>query len=158
MKLSEFISADNLTLHIKDNKPASNLLKGAKQIKVIKGEKIPEIFIPNFIKYNRDFIANLPMKDGIPQLTANQEKKYNLKFEVPKPKTEKEVVDKLYPKYDIENLNQRLARYIKKHKKQGNEKFKEWCEKTFGEDRIDRRKSCANLIVQILNWQDKGKL
>lgn len=153
----DFIAADNLTLHVKNKQPSPNI-EGAKEIKIKKGDVIPDIFIPNFIKYNRDYIANLPMKGGIPQLTEEQEKKYNLHFKVSKPKTEKEVIDSLYPKYDMENLNQRVARYIKKYGKEGTDKFKDWCEKTFGKDRIDRRKSCDNLIVQILNWQDKGKL
>ena len=58
----------------------------------------------------------------------------------------------------MENLTRRLAGFIKKHKKAGNEKFKEWAEQTFGEDKIDKRKSCDNIIVQILDMQSKGKI
>ncbi len=147
---SEFIAAHNLTLHVKDGDTSPNI-EGAKEIKIELGKKIPEIFIPNFIRYNREHIANLQTKGGIPQLTKEQEKKYNLSFEKPKIKTEKDIIDKLIPNYDMENLNQRVARYIKKHKKdKGREKFKEWAEKICGENVIDRRKSCDNIIVQIL--------
>lgn len=150
MKLSEFKSADNLTLHIKDGVPSSNI-KGAKEIKIKIGENIPEEFIQLFITRNPDYIANLPIKDGIPQLTKEQEKKYEISFKPPKTTTFTEEVNKVYGKYNLENLTRRLVRM-------GDVKFKDWCEKNFGEDKIDKRKASKNLIVQILNWQDEGSI
>lgn len=156
-KLSEFIAADNITVNLLDGKPSPNVEK-SKEVKIIKGGMIPEVFVPTFILYNRDYIANLKMKDSIPQLTPEQEKKYGVKFELPKPTTFKEVVDKAVGKYDLEKLKGKLAKAIKKYGKEGNDKFKEWCEKTFGEDLIDRRRSSDKIIVDILNLQDEGKL
>lgn len=150
MKLSEFKSADNLTLYLKDGVPSPNI-KGAKEIKIKIGESIPEVFIPRFITRNPDYIANLPIKDSIPQLTKEQEKKYKISFKPPEPITFKEVVDKVYGKYNLETLTGRLVRM-------GDDKFKDWCEKNFGEDKIDKRKASKNLIVQILNWQNEEKI
>ena len=146
MAESEFISADNLTLHTLKGKPSPNV-EGAKEIKIKKGDKIPEDFISLFIMKNRDYISNLKVVDGIPQLTKEQEKQYGIHFEIPKPQTEREVVDKAYGKYDMEKLKQKVA-------KLGSKEFKEWAEKKFGEDVIDKRKSADNIIVQILNDQD----
>lgn len=154
MKESEFIASCHLTLHVKDKQPCPNI-EGAKEINIKKGEAIPEIFIPNFIRHNRDFIANLPLKDGIPNLTKEQEKKYGLSFIKAKPKNFSEEVEKYYPKHNLENLKQKLANYIKKNgPKPGKEKFKNWAEKEFGEEKIDRRKSPDGIITQILRLQD----
>ncbi len=154
MKYSEFKAACHLTLHVKENKPSPNI-EGSKEIKVAKGEAIPELFIPNFITNNRDLIVNLSMKDGIPNLTKEQEKKYGLSFSKPKPKNFSEEVEKYYPPHDLETLKQKLAKYIKKNGlKEGKDKFKNWAEKEFGEEKIDRRKSPDGIITQILNLQD----
>ncbi len=150
---SDFIAKCHLNLHSKDNKPSPNI-EGSKEINIKKGEAIPEIFIPNFITSNRDLISNLPLKDGIPDLTKEQEKKYGLSFTKPKAKTFSEEVEKYYPKYDLETLKEKLAKYIKKHGKEGKEKFKAWAEKEFGEEKIDRRKSPDGIITQILKLQE----
>ena len=151
---SEFIANCHLTLHVKDKKPSPNI-EGCKEIKIAKGEAIPEIFIPNFITNNRDLIANLPMNDGIPALTKEQEKKYGLSFTKPKAKTFSEEVKKYYPKWNLELLKQQIAKYIKKNgPKLGKEKFKAWAEKEFGEEKIDKRKSPDGIIVQILKLQE----
>lgn len=158
MKESKFIAKCHLNLHYTKDGPSPNNVEGVKEINIKKGGKIPEMFISLFIRHNRDYIANLPIENGIPQLTKEEEKKYGISFPKIIPKTFKEEVEKAYPKYDIEKLKQRLANYIKKNgPKQGNEKFKDWAEKEFGEDNIDKRKSPDNIIVQILNLQDKKK-
>ena len=155
MKDSEFIAKSHLSLHYNKDGPCPNI-EGSKEVNIKKGGKIPEIFIQNFIRNNRDLIANLPMKDGIPQLTKEQEKKYGLSFVKAKPKNFTEEVEKLYPKYDMENLKEKVANYIKKNgAKIGKEKFKDWAEKEFGEEKIDKRKSQDGIIVQILDLQDK---
>jgi len=147
MKDSEFISADNLTLHLIEGKPSANI-EGAKELKVKKGEKIPDVFVPLFLRNNRDFIANLKLADGIPVLSAEQEKKYQLHFTKAKPKTFKEEIDKSYGKYTMEDLKQKVA-------KLGSKGFKDWAEKEYGEDEIDRRQSADKIIVNILNEQAK---
>ena len=164
LELSEFNSTDNLTLHYKDNSPCSSVVKDCIGIKIKTGEKIPKIFVKNLV-LNRPSQIDIPIRDSVPQLTEKQQKEYDLPiFEIIKkrkekePKTEKEVIDKLIPKYDMENLTRKLARLIKKHPKLGKEKFKEWAEKNFGEDNIDRRKSCDNIIIQILKLQTEGKI
>ena len=149
LKKSEFIAADDFNFHVKDGKKTANV-DGAKEFKIKKGENIPEICVPNLIRYNRDFIENLPMKDSIPQLTKEQEKKYGISFVKAPIKPFKEVVNKIYGKYTMESLKQKVAELK-------SEKFKNWCEEEFGEEKIDRRKSPDNLIVQILAWQDKEK-
>ena len=58
----------------------------------------------------------------------------------------------------MEKLNKKLGYYIKTYKKEGNSKFKNWCEKEFGEEKIDKRKSSDSIIVNILKLQDEGKL
>ena len=148
---SEFLAKCHLTLHVKDKQPSPD----GEEIKVKKGEAIPEIFIPNFITNNRDLISNLPMNNGIPSLTKEQEKKYELSFTKAKPKTFSEEVEKYYPKHNLELLKQRVAKYIKKHgPKEGREKFKTWAEKEFGEDKIDKRKSPDGIITQIIQLQE----
>lgn len=148
---SEFIAKCHLNLHSKDNKPSPD----GEEIKVKKGEAIPEIFIPNFIRNNRDLIANLLMNDGIPNLTEEQQKKYGLSFKKVIPKTFSEEVKKYYPKWNLELLKQKLAKYIQKNgPKLGIDKFKNWTEKEFGEDLIDRRKSSDGIITQILKSQE----
>ncbi len=164
LTLSEFKAKDNLTFHYKDKTPCDNLVKDAKEIKIKKGEKIPEIFIKRLILNNITQI-DIQTKDSIPQLSKEQQKKYGIdiaeeirKKKAKEPKTFKEVVEKQFPKWDMEKLQKKLGYYIRKYKKEGNSRFKEWTEKEFGADIIDKRKSVDNIIVQILKLQDEGKL
>ncbi|KKN24750.1 hypothetical protein LCGC14_0891760 [marine sediment metagenome] len=164
MKDSEFKAADNLTLHYKDDVPCDNLVKDAKEIRITKGKLIPEIFVKLLLLNNTSQI-DVQTKDSVPILTKEQQKKYGIdiaaeveKKKAKEPKTFKEVVDKQFPKWDMEKLNKKLGYYIKKYKKEGNSKFKDWTEKEFGENKIDKRKSPDNIIVKILKLQDKGKL
>ncbi len=164
LTLSEFKAADNLTRHYKDNTPCTNLVKEAKEIKIKKGEKIPEIFVKTLILNNPGQIE-IETKDSVLQLSKEQQKKYGIDIaeEIKKkkdkePKTFKEVVDKQFPKWTMEKLQKKLGYYIKTYKKEGNDKFKEWTEKELGEDKIDKRKSVDNRIVKILKLQDEEKL
>jgi len=143
---SEFIAKCDLNLHLLDGKPSPSVEK-AKEIKVAKGKNIPVEFIPDFLRYNQDYLANLVKKDGIPVLTKEQEKKYGVSFAPPKIIPFKEAVDKEYDKWTMEKLKQKLA-------KLGDTQFKDWTEKEFGEDFIDRRKSSDNIIVKILENQE----
>lgn len=145
MELSEFEAKDNITVHIKDKLPSSNV-EGAKEILIKKGEKIPKAFIPSFLLYNRDYIANLMIKDGIPQLTKEQEKEYGVSFPKPTPITFKQEIDKIMKKYTMEDLHEKIA-------EKGADGFKKWAENKFGKDKIDRRKSCKKIVVDILNLQ-----
>ncbi len=164
LALSEFKAADNLTLHYKDDTPCTNLVKDSKEVKIKKGEKLPKIFIKQFILNNPELIE-IKTNDSIPELTASQQKDYDI--DIPKiikekkekePKTEKEVIDKQFPKWTIENLNIKLGYFIKTYKKEGDSKFKDWTESEFGEKLIDRRKSVDNIIIQIIKLQEKGKI
>ncbi len=164
LTLSEFKAKDNLTLHYKDKTPCDNLVKDSKEIKIKRGDKIPDIFVKTFILNNTSQI-DVQTKDSVPQLSKEQQKKYGVdiaeevkKKKAKEPKTFKEVVEKQFPKWDMEKLNKKIGYYIRKYKKEGNSKFKEWCEKEFGEDIIDKRNSVDNLIVHILKLQDEGKL
>ena len=164
LKLSELKAADNLTLNFKDNVPCTNLIEGSKEIKITKGKAIPDIFVKRLILNNPELIE-IETKDSIPQLSKEQQKKYGIDIEeeikkkkAKEPKTFKEVVDKQFPKWDMEKLQKKLGYYIKTYKKEGNSKFKEWTEKEFGEEKIDKRKSPDNIIVKILKLQDEGKL
>ncbi len=164
LSLSEFNATTDLTLHHKDNKACGSVINDCKELKVKKGEKIPEIYVRQLALNNPELI-DIKRKASIPQLTKEQQKKYDLDTaevisakKAKEPKTEKEVIDKQFPKWDMENLNVKLAYYIKTYKKEGNDKFKDWCEKEFGEDKIDKRKSVDNIIIKILNSQSEGKL
>lgn len=145
MKLtkSEFLANGNLTLHVKDGKPCPTM-EGAEEIIVKDGEPIPDLFIPNFLRYNRNFIRNLEYKDSIPVLNEKQEKKYGVKFERSRPemKIQKE-------EWTQEKLTEKLNKLKAK-------KFKEWAEKKFGEQ-LDRRKSAKAIIVEILRMQEEGR-
>ena len=157
LTLSEFKAADNLTKHYKDNVACTNLVKDSIEIKVKRGDLIPEIFVKTLL-INNTFQVDIQTKDSIPILTQEQQKKYDIniakiieKKKAKEPKTDKEVVDKQFPKWNMENLNVKLG-------KLGSKEFKIWCEKEFGEDTIDKRKSSASIIVDILKLQDEGKL
>ena len=157
LTLSEFKSKDNLTKHYKDNIACTNLVKDSIEIKIKRGELIPEIFIKNLLINNTSQVE-IETKDSIPQLSKEQQKKYGIdiaqiieKKKEAEPKTDKEVVDKQFPKWNMENLNVKLG-------KLGSKEFKIWCEKEFGEEKIDKRKSSDSIIVIILKLQDEGKL
>ena len=147
LKESEFIATDDLRLHYLDDQPSANV-KDATEIMVNKGDKIPEIFIPNFLRYNRQFLANLVLEASVPQLTPEQVKKYSYRTSKVS-KTFKEEVDKSYQKYTMEDLTVKLSELKSKN-------FKEWAEKEFGADKIDKRKGSQNIIVDILQLQDEG--
>ena len=158
LKLSEFKAADNINLHYKGDSPCSSVIEDCIGIDIKKGELIPKIFVKNLV-LNRPSQIKILVRDSIPQLTETQQKEYDLPiFEILKkkkskePKTEKEVIDKLIPEYNMATLTEKLARYIKKDgHKIGNDKFKNWTEKEFGEEKIDRRKTSDKIIVDILN-------
>ncbi len=157
LTLSEFKSKDNLTKHYKDNIACTNLVKDSIEIKIKKGDLIPEIFIKNLLINNTSQVE-IETKDSIPQLSKEQQKKYGIdiakiieKKKEAEPKTDKEVVDKQFPKWNMEKLNVKLG-------KLGSKEFKIWCEKEFGEEKIDKRKSSDSIIVIILKLQDEGKL
>lgn len=156
LELSEFNATTNITLHYKDNKTCGNI-KDSKELKVKKGDKIPVIFVKQFALNNPELI-DIPRKESILQLTEKQQKKYDLDIakiisakKAKEPKTEKEVIDKMNPKWNLENLNVKLAKLRSKE-------FKIWCEKEFGEEKIDKRKSSDKIIINILKLQDEGKL
>ena len=164
LKLSEFKATSDLSLYHKNEVFCPSTIEGCKEIKIKKGNKIPELFIKGLILNNPEMIDNL-IKDSIPQLSKDQQKKYeiNIAEEIKKkkdkePKTFKEVVDKQFPKWTMEKLQKKLGYYIKNYKTEGNDRFKEWTEKEFGEDKIDKRKSVDNIIVKILKLQDEEKL
>ena len=157
LTLSEFKAKDNLTKHYKDNIACTNLVKGSIEIKVKKGDLIPEIFVKTLLINNTSQI-DIETKDSILQLTNEQQKKYGIdiakiiaKKKAKEPKTFKEVVDKQFPKWNMENLNVKLGNLKSKE-------FKIWCEKEFGEEKIDKRKSSSSIIVDILKLQDEGKI
>lgn len=142
MKLSEFLANGNLHLCIKDNQP-SPTEEGVKEILVKDGEAIPEIFIPLFLRHNRNFIRNLDYNNSIPVLTKEQEKKYGITFTKPKPgKTELKVKNEWTQEKLTEKMNELKA-----------SKFKDWAEENFGKD-IDKRKSARSIIVEILMKQE----
>lgn len=144
MKLSEFTASQDLDLYTRDGYPVGSE-DGAKQILVKKGDKIPDVFITNFLLYNRNFLANLPYENGSPKLTKEQEKKYGIKFVLlPPPK------EKFSSEWNLEKLTVKLN-------KLGAKKFKEWAEKEFGEDTIDRRKSATGIINEIIKLEMEKK-
>ena len=161
---SEFKAAGKLNLYYKDKTLCPSTVKDCVGVIIEKGEKIPEIFVKGLILNNPEMVENL-LKDSVPQLTKEQQKKYGIdiveeekKKKAKEPKTDKEVIEKQFPKWNMENLNEKLGYYIKTYKKEGNSRFKDWTEKEFGADLIDKRKSSDNIIVKILKLQDEGKL
>lgn len=120
-----------------------------KSILVKKGEIIPEEFRANLLLHNRDFIADIEYKDGIPVLTPEEEKLYNVKFGIIPEQIGLE--GKIKPrKYSSESLNEQLNEL-------GDMKFKSWAEETFGKKDIDKRKSAKSIITQILKMQEEKK-
>ena len=130
MKLSEFTLLDDLTVDDKVYK---------------KGTKCPESEVSRLIRHNRNYLE-LEYEAGIPKLTDAQKKKYNVEslFNAPKPEM------KIKPKpWTQEKLTVKMNEL-------GANEFKEWAEKQFGEDQIDRRKSARAIIKQILDNQWRG--
>ena len=131
MKLSEFELIDDLTV---DNKVYK------------RGTKCPESEVPRLLRHNRNYLK-LEYEAGIPVLSDAQKKKYQIGnlFDGPKP------IMKIKPKpFTRENLTV-------KWNKLGTKEFKEWAEKQFGEDNIDKRNSARNIIYDILVEQEKGE-
>ena len=145
MKDSEFIATQDLELFVLKDEPSQNT-KDSKKLDIKKGEKIPDVFVPLFLLRNRNFIANLDYDNGIPKLTEAQEKKYGVSF--PKLGATPMKVAKL-------GLTQ--EQLVQKLNKLKSDKFKEWAEKEYGEDKIDRRKAAKKLIVDILKLQESEK-
>jgi len=140
LEISEFIANQDINLHyntgLEGLQPCSNEDKDAKNVKLNKGDKIPCVFIPKFLERNRNFFANLIEKNGLPFLTEEQQKKYGISF------GKKPSVRKEYAIYSMEKL-------LQKWKKLGSDKFKEWAEKQFGADNIDRRKGPRHICTDI---------
>jgi len=130
MKLSEFILKDKLTL---DGKVFE------------KGSKCPESEVARLLRYNREYLE-LEYKSGIPQITKAQEEKYGVSFK-PEPPKEMKIPKR---EFSQESLTVKLADV-------GAKKFKEWAEKKFGEDKIDRRKSAKSIITEILRMQEEER-
>ncbi len=145
LKLSEFISNDDMELHYKDNAPSSNV-DGAETYFLKKGEAIPEIFVNLYLRNNPKIIQNLTILNGIPQLTEEQEKKYNIRF-VRKITTFEQEAEKERSKHTLEGLNVLVNEL-------GKTKFKEWAEEKFGKQ-IDKRKATENIIADILEIQEE---
>jgi len=148
LKLSEFISNDDMELHYKDNLPSSNV-NGADTYILKKGEAIPEIFVTLYLKNNPKLLQNLIILNGIPQLTEEQEKKYGIKF-VRKITTFEQESEKEKSKFTLEDLNVKVNEL-------GKTKFKDWAENTFGKEKIDKRKATENIAADILEIQDEEK-
>ena len=145
IEYSEFEANQFLDLHYVQVQnfyaPCPSNTEGAINLKLKKGDKIPKFFIPTFLMKNRNFLANLSEKDGLPYLSPEQEEMYGVSF---RPETPKK--PKVMSKYNTEKLMQ-------KWKQLGDKKFKEWAEKTFievvGKDVVDKRKSPRNIIYDI---------
>jgi len=155
--LSEFKARNKLHLNYLNKVYCASTVKDCIAVWIKKGDKIPEIFVKSLILNNPELIE-VQLKDSVPQLTKDQQKKYGIdiageiqKKKEAEPKTTKEVVDKQFPKWDMEKLNVKLG---KLHSKE----FKIWCEKEFGEEKIDKRKTSDSIIINILKLQDEGKL
>uniref|UniRef100_A0A6M3L511 Uncharacterized protein n=1 Tax=viral metagenome TaxID=1070528 RepID=A0A6M3L511_9ZZZZ len=130
MKLSEFTLKDKLTV---DGKVFE------------KGSKCPESEVPRLLRHNREYLE-LEYKSGIPQITKEQEEKYGVSF-TPEPPKEMKILPR---EFSQEKLNVKLADV-------GAKKFKEWAEKKFGADKIDRRKSAKSIITEILRMQEEAR-
>lgn len=157
LTLSEFEALDNINMHYLNNVPCPSTVKDSLGIWIKKGSKIPKIFVKTLI-LNRPEQISVTRKDFVIQLTKEQQIEYGLdlvkiaeKKKAKEPKTEKEVVDKQFPQWTMENLNIKLGELKSKG-------FKEWAEKEFGSDNVDKRRSSDNIIVNILKLQDEGKL
>lgn len=149
LEKSEFIASQFMDLHYKKGtdgfEPCPSEEKDAVNIRLEKGDKIPTIFVHNFLLYARQNILNLEHKEGLPFITDEQIKKYKVNFkeevEEKKPKT--------YAKYTMEKLLARWSKFKDKFGKEGDEKFKLWAEDEFGVDEIDRRKTPRAVISDI---------
>jgi len=143
--LSEFKAKGFLEIYLKDGVPAGSV-EGAKACFVKNGEAIPKVFIPTFLRSNRNFIENLKYENGIPVLTVEQEKEYGVSFSFIEKKPMKVTKDK----YNQESLNVKLVDL-------GVAKFKDYAEEVCGVDVIDKRKSAKAIITQMLEIQEAGR-
>lgn len=145
---SEFKAKQDITLHYKDGKPCGSVIEGSIEIKIKKGQFIPEMFVKTLILYNPEYI-DFESKDSVPQLTIEQKEKYGFVGNLPtvqKKETPSETLVKDIAKFTKEELLDILSQ--KKSKK-----FKDWAEEIFGKDAIDKRKSAETLIEVILKLQ-----
>lgn len=119
-----------------------------KKIIVEKGEVIPKEFRRNLLLKNRNFISDLDYKDGIPVLTKEEEKEYELHFGVTE--EQKGMKGKIKgEKYTQEKLNIKLNEL-------GDSKFKDWAESEFGK-KINKKRSAKSIISKILKLQEESK-
>lgn len=146
LPLSEFMTNQDITLHIKNGQPSANV-DGSIMLNIKKGKPIPEMFIPMFLKHNRNFIDNLTFRDGKLVLSKEVVNKYNITQNNVSPAHDKNIEP---VEYTMEHLTVKLNELK-------DEKFKEWAEKKFGEDRIDRRKASKNIITDIIKIQIEDK-
>lgn len=149
LKDSEFIANQFIDLHYKivDSEFIScgSEDEEAKNVKIQKGAKIPEQFVEKMLLRNRNFIQNIEQRNGKLYLTEEQKKKYNIDPDEKPP----EKKPHSHSKYSLENLLKKWTYFKKKYGKEGDSKFKDWAEKEFGEDEIDKRKSPRSICEDI---------
>lgn len=105
------------------------------------GTDCPEAEVVRLLLHNREYL-NIKMENGLPVLSKEEEKKYDVSF---KPTvTPMKIEPRLYSQ---ESLTIKLNKLKSKE-------FKLWAEKQFGENKIDRRKSSKAIITQILKIQE----
>ncbi len=115
--------------------------------KVIKaGKECPESELGRLLRHNWDKL-DLEYKGGWPVLSEEIQKKYNLHYPPNVVKTKQKIVG---IKYSQDNLTTKLNEL-------GSKGFKEWAEKTFGENKIDRRHLSKKIIVEILRLQEERR-
>jgi hypothetical protein len=163
LELSEFIANQDILLFYKKTKDGfeqcSNILSNGKlnkeaiRLNLAKFDKIPKLFIPSFLEHNRGFIGHwreingekifdmkFPEKKGLPYITPEQEKEYGVSFKRKPPELP------IKTRYSTEKL-------MEKWKELGEDKFKNWAEKTFndllGKDIVDKRKKPRTIINNI---------
>ena len=106
----------------------------------------PESELGRLLRYNWEKL-DLEYKDGWPVLSKEVQKKYNLTYPPKNVLTKQKIKGR---KYSQDSLTVKLN-------KLGSKEFKEWAEKTFGEDEIDRRESAKKIIVEILRLQEEKR-
>ncbi len=106
----------------------------------------PESELGRLLRYNWEKL-DLEYKDGWPILSKEIQKKYNLTYPPQNVITKQKITGR---KYSQDSLTVKLN-------KLGSKEFKEWAEKTFGEDEIDRRESAKKIIVEILRSQEEKR-
>ena len=105
------------------------------------GTECPASEEERLVLKNRDYLE-LEYKDGLPVVPEKYKSYFN---GLPKPKM------KIKAKtYSQESLTVKMNEL-------GAKKFKEWAEKEFGEDAIDRRKTAKAIINDILVIQERDR-